>query len=327
MIDTAGHRDICQQLRHLLDAGTLVDEPRKTGERVLRRLSSDIRVVLLGPGTEGKDYLQEVLTARALPRTKVRLVAWGDDVNFQDADICLWVTSWFEHAEAEQWQSAPDRLKDHSFLVPTADTDTAVARFGRARLSALGDIAAEEFYGLFPIVTRVGATDPQRDRIEGLVREVANMVRLGLQADADNAQMFLRLHQGKEVEPPQPAVSPLHPSTRDGPETRDAVTEVYRTALDALRHHTEALAPLVTASEDTDVLRILSICQETSAAVADVFSGSALRDPDFVEIREDMLSAADRILLMSLEGGVAPAVAAVTTLLQIRREMEVQIAC
>jgi len=324
VIDIAGHRDICRQLRHLLDAGTLADEPRKTGERVLNRLSSDIYVVLLGPATEGKDYLQEVLAARALPRTEVRLVPWGDDVNFQDADICLWVTSGFEHAEAEQWQSAPDRLKDHGFLVPTADTDSA---FGQARLTALGDIAAEEFYGLFPIVTGVGATDPQWDRVEGLVREVANMVRLGVQADADTAQMFLRLHQGKEAAPPDPAVPPRPPSARDGPETREVVTGVYRTALDALRHHIAALAPLVTASEDADVQRILSISQETSAAVAGVFSSSPQRDPDFVEIREDMLSAADRILLMSLEGGVAPAVAAVTTLLQIRREMEVQIAC
>lgn len=335
MIDTAEHSDLCGRLRHLLETAPLTKEARKVGERVLNRLSSDIRVVLLGPETFGKDYLQRVLVARALPRTDIRLVASGDHFNFQDADVCLWVTSGFARDEAEQWAPAPDQLKDHSFLVPVADKDSAAARFDAASLSVLGDIAAEEFFGLFPIVIDRTVQDQQPLAVESLLREVANILRLGLQADADNAQMFLKLHQPKGLAQPPRGAAPSRavampmtaPAARGTPETGTEATEVYRKALGALRDRAAAFEPLMSAREDADVLRVLSICEETSAAVADVFQDSPLRDPAFIRIREEMLSAADKIMLMSLEGGVAPAVAAVTTILQIRREMEVQIAC
>jgi hypothetical protein len=80
------------------------------------------------------------------------------------------------------------------------------------------------------------------------------------------------------------------------------------------------------AQTDAEFSKILTICEETSSEIADVFSESRMSNSEFCMIKEEMLSAADKILLMSLEGGLAPAIAATTTILQIQRELEVHIA-
>lgn len=339
MSEKTGKSDLCQHLQYLVGSGMLEDGQQRTGESLLTRLTSDIRVVLLGPEGAGKTYLHEVLTAQALPQTTVRIADLSSGFRFDDAEVCIWCTSGFGPEEAEQWRQAPDRLKDHSFLVAVAAPETAAARHAQAQLNALDDIAMEEFYGLFPIVIGAQVPDVRANAVQDLFSEVANLVQLGLAADADNAQMFLEIHQPENTpERPNIAVIPARtqrplapeppPQPADAGMTKvcNAGTEIYRQAHSTLRDNAARLAPFTSASADAEFSQILEICQETSEEIVDVFSKTRLDNPEFCILKEEMLSAADKILLMSLEGGVAPAIAATTTILQIKRELEVQIA-
>lgn len=329
MIEAIENSDLCRQIQHIVGAGILENGPQKTGERVLRRLISDIRVVLLGPEVAGKSYLHAAFAAQALPQTTVSLADPSQDYQLGGADVCIWCTSEFGHDEQDQWSETPDRLKDHSFLVPMATTETAATQHGQTQLNVLQDIATEEFYGLFPIVIGDQADGAENDAVQKLIREVEKLVQMGVAADAVNAQIFLERHQPKNApfgsintnSPPSP-----QPADVDIKKEQSAVAEVYQRAHDTLRDKASKLAPLVSARSDDEFLQILAICEEASTEIADVFAEGRVGNPEFCMIKEEMLSAADKVLLMSLEGGLAPAIAATTTILQIQRELEVQIA-
>lgn len=341
---------LCATLKQLLAADVLAQAPRQTGERLLRRLSSDIRVVLLGPEAEGKSYLEQRLAALNLPRTALRNVGTETDFDFSQGEVCLWCTAEFGGDELALWQGAPDRLKDHSFLVPMATPETAAEQLSPARLDALGDVAAEEFFGLYPVVLPADPSAPCA-AAEALMREVAQIVQRGDMADLDNVQMFLQMHQEAvgdlppapieevcktpapppEPQAPTPQMTPPAPRPVERTERDDATSEALNQALQQalgkVRDNVVALEPLMTAGDEEELREIMAICERASAEVADVFADSPARAPAFITLRDEMQSAADKVLLMSLEGGVAPAIAAVTTVLQMRREIEVQIAC
>jgi hypothetical protein len=199
-------------------------------------------------------------------------------------------------------------------------------------LNALEDIAAEDFYGLFPIIVEVGAENTQNGATKVLIDEIANLVKMGLAADKTNAQMFLKMHQPQaaqtsadsaQLNVPAPFPQSIaHDATKDG----EASNEVYRMAHETLRSSVTRLAPLIAAQEDAEFSEILEVCVDTSSEIADIFSESRITNTGFCVIKDEILSAADKILFMSLEGGLAPAIAATTAILQIQREFEVQTA-
>ena len=331
MSETIRNTDLCGQLHNLLRAGTLEDEPQKLGERMMNRLMSEIRVVLLGPAVAGKDYLLEVLTVKALPQTSISVADQTSGFHFEDAEVCIWCTSGFGAEEADQWRDAPDRLKDHSFLVPIATFETTAERHGQAQLDVFEGIAAEEFHGLFPIVIGPQDANEEKNAVQKLIREVGNLVQSGLAADSDNAQLFLKMHHSKiperSIQPADQPRAPVPQSVGLGTTNEHSATlDVYRKAYATLRDNATRLAPFTSANAESEYLQILEICEEASSEIADVVSESRLDNPEFGKIKDDIQSAADKILLMSLEGGMVPAITATTIILQIQRELEVQIA-
>lgn len=319
MTDDTKNARLRSELEHIAALGHLSKSAEDTARRLMRRLTTDIHIVLLGPETIGAAYLFDVLKSRALPRTDVQIVRFGAPFQFEQADLCIWCTTEFRAVEALFWDEAPDRLKDHSFLVPISDPAHAPHQFAPAQLDALGAVASEDFYGLFPVVMSQDAQGPQTSTVGALLEEVAQMVQRGLAADSDNARMFIELHRPKNSEIPPPQSAPVPTQTPEA-------LKVYETALEKIRTHTAGLQPFLSAETPDEFSQVLSICEAASSDVAEVFSKSRLPDPDFKMVKDDVLSAADTVLLLSIEGGCAPTTAAVTTLLQLRREMEMRLA-
>lgn len=328
MIDPVERAELCAQLEQMLAHGDLPSSQQAKGERLLERLTSDVSVVLAGPETGAKEYLQAALTEAALPQTSVSSVSWEEVMDFASADVCIWCTATFDAQESTQWQTAPDQLKDHSFLAMFYGPAVAEPQLRLAIHKRLSDVAAEEFYGLFevPFDRRGPSATPKAVTV--LVNEVAQTVRMGLAADTDNAILFIKTHQirsrSKSRPIPQhaPSVAVAPESTVASPADRQAENAVYETALETLRGHLSGLEPLMQAQDDDAFHQILELCQTTSEAVAGVFSECDLSAVGVTAFKDDAQNAADTILLMSLEGGLAPTVSAVTTVLQLRREME-----
>lgn len=321
--------DILAQLQAVLADQALADSARNIGERLLGRLSSAIRIVLFGPEGENKERFFEMLTARPIDDTVISAASLEGDLAFGQADIGIWCTVHFDAAEATSWENAPDRLKDHSFLVPLATPDKAQSQFADARLDALGAIADEEFHSMFPVIFGPQNAAASSGGFDPLIAEITKLVRSGRRADRDNALLFLQSHQpmtsaGSGVQ--AQANEDSFTATSAGPVDPGAPVAVYEEALNHIRERATDLAPPESSEDDAGIARVLSVCQETSETVAEIFSDNRSRDPDFLLLKEDVLGAADKLLLMSVEGGVAPAIAAVTTLLQTRREMEARIA-
>lgn len=312
----------------------LAQGPREAAERLLKRLSSDISVVLAGPEVDAKEYLFDVLAQAALSQTSLRVVPWRDPLDYATADICIWCTVGFELDEATQWQAAPDRLKDHSFLVAFSETTPFDAKLDQGDLDRLGGIAAEEFYALSHVAFGNRATTSQPDTVKALVQEVAKKVRMGAAADADNAQLFIQTYQVKDSPPAEvkSAQEPLaDPALMQTPSptaaTSTAATSVFESALGMMNTHIADLEPLLNAQEEADFQKILAICEATMSATVEVLEQGNLTDPELALITEDTLSASDTILLMSTEGGTAPVLSAVHMVLQLRREVALQVAC
>lgn len=325
MTDETERPRLRSELEQILAQGHLSKGAQDTARRLIRRLVSDIHIVLLGPDAVGAMYLHDVLQARALPRTDVRIVRFGSPFQFEQADMCIWCTTAFREGEALFWEEAPDRLKDHSFLVPISDPAHAPQQFAPAQLDALGAVASEDFYGLFPVVMSPDARGPQTATVDALLEEVAQMVRRGLAADSDNARMFVEIHRPKDMVPTP--LETLPPERAPVATTPPEVLMVYQSALEKMHQHIKGLAPFASARTPAEFSQVLSICEAASSDMAEVFSATRLPDPEFKLVKEDVLSAADTVLLLSIEGGCAPTTAAVTTLLQLRREMEMRIAC
>lgn len=336
MIDSAEKADICAQLDRLLAAGDLSSVHQKTGTRLRARLTSQVSVVLAGPEIAAKEYLYDILSEAALPQTGLTVLPWGDPLDHVRTDVCIWCTASFDVKEAAQWDTAPDRLKDHSFLAMFAGTSPAATELHAAFVARLQDIAAEEFYHLIEIAFGNRASSKPPKAVSELVSELSQMVHMGLAADMDNAHLFLKTHKMKPLgnpavisavttSAPEPTAPAVMPRSSNPPEQSEV--EVYEKALQTMQDHLVSLKPLMRARQDPEFNQILELCKTTSEAVADVMHETNLQVPRFAALRDETMSAADTILLMSLEGGIAPAVSAVTTVLQLRREMEGALAC
>ena len=327
--------DLLMQLQNMLAGGGLTQDTVTKGERLLQRLSSAVRVVLMGPEGAGKAELYRALMATPLEDTVISVSPGADEIPFGQADICVWCTSDFGTSEAMQWQNAPDRLKDHSFLVPIAGLTPALPGFTTEQLDVLGDVAAEEFHSMFPVTLGPQNKD---STLQALTTEIARLVKSGRVADRDNVAFFLTTHrpdpkapsaltaQDPEADSPVQMVDVAMPSDLGAQVDDGASGEIYHRAFNYICDHAADLPTVVPTEDAAEISLVLSICQETSEAVAEMFSDSQATDPDFLLVKEDVLCAADKLLLMSMESGVAPAIAAVTTLLQTRREMQARIA-
>jgi len=308
------------ELTALVQAGVLPDRAQDLGTRLLHRMTSPIRLALFGPSAADRAEVGGQL--QGLSADEITL-ANTPEQGFAQVDIALWVTRHFGPDELAIWSTAPDILKDHSYLVCLGPLN-----------DHLFDCAVEEFLELVPLDLAQGAKAGA-----ALAQLLAERVRQGRQADQDNATLFVETHKAlvsgglppavaapRQPDPPDvPTQSPDADLTKNVSGTAPEST-LYHAVADQIRAHALDIAQLPLSEAAEDCVAVLELCSAAAEGLSDVVTEDPTDAPQDLCFKEDILTAVDSLVLMSLEQGVGPAVDAVTTLLQIKRSAEAQIA-
>ena len=319
------------QAGHVLDPAALRHAVQVTLEAplpVLRRLS-----------------LLEVVTDASIESQRTAL-EWAA----ARADILIWCSQEFADAEQLLWRRVPDALKDHGFLVLTKADELHRAGLLSQRIAALDEIVAEEFYSLHPVATlqalsALGRADGSGDAAltasggRGLIGAVVKHVDQGRRADIDNAMLFLRRHAALAPGAAEPAPAPAAgseaasaagPAAAASAASAAAPTPPESDALHAeaarfLRGRAADLCLRLDAGETGNFGTLLNFCAETVDTLADMFLES---EPGVTisPLHEEIMEAADMMLLLRLEEGAGPAEDAATLMLQLKREIDVALA-
>ena len=316
------HGTALAALHALLQPGGLSTDARDVVEGRLSAMTSKTRLLIAGPESAGRDALANAICARAIPEVELFVADTPAAFDPSNADICIWCTATFSASELQVWQKVPDRLKSLSFLVPTADTATFSERLNDAQLSYFQSIAVSEFYGLFPIVLGAPPGTQNAELSSTLLREIVGMVSSQRAAAYVDAQRFLASHRDEAAE--RDAAPNLVADTNQNADDQ-ATQDAAQQALSVLAGYAKDLAPEMAEDDPEALTQILTICSAAAEALAEVMQthlGGAGVSSEFVLLSEDARTAADNILLLSVEGGLSQTICAVTTLLQLRRELE-----
>jgi hypothetical protein len=273
------------------------------------------------------------------PDDQAAAIGWAT----RRADILLWCSQGFSAAEQKLWALVPDALKDRSFFVLNKADNLSAEGVLSDRITALQNIVADEFHSLFPVATlqALAAVDPKGSPDEtllnasggkALTKAIARQVDLGRRADIDSVLMFLNRFDAAPAKNPTPKnvsrpVIPQPPVKTETPPTDIPETvathetpgphDLDTAALIYLNDRTAGMA------QNFDPTDILDQCCETANHLVDMYA-----DADSAEstLQDDLLDAAEVLVLMQLEEGEGPAADAVTLLLQLKRGLEGQIA-
>jgi hypothetical protein len=317
------HGEVLETLRDLLQSGALPAGAQDAGGRVLAEIAAKTPILIAGPESAGRDALANALCAQAIPETELFVADTPAAFDPASADVCIWCTAAFSASEAQVWKMVPNRLKQMSFLVPVANQMTVPERLNEAQLSYLQAIATEEFYGLFPIVLGAQPGMHYAEFSTTLLGEIATVVSWQRTAATDKACAFVDTYCGNPTPPKSDDVDVA--ATSQLPQNA-VIRNAAQHALSVLAGYAGDLAPEMAGDDPETLVRILTTCSTAADKLAETMhphlnAGGASRE--LALLSEDARTAADNILLLSIEGGLEPAIFAVTTLLQLRRELEV----
>jgi hypothetical protein len=206
--------------------------------------------------------------------------------------------------------------------VPVADPVTLSQRLHDAQLAFLEGVAAEEFYGLFPIVVTAQADACQADASAALLQELTVMVSWEHAAQVDNALAFVDIYSGAATQPVAALIESAAPVASP---TTKPLQQSVRAGLAVISAYAHDLAPDLAIEDPAAWTRILAACTAAAEDLAEALQSPpvGMTCPELAPLCEEARAAADNILLLSMEGGLAPTITAVTTLLQMRRALEV----
>ncbi|MGB8622997.1 MAG: hypothetical protein WCD16_09275 [Paracoccaceae bacterium] len=286
--------------------------------------------------------LQEVVTDASIESQRTA-INWA----CARADILIWCTQDFSEAERILWKKVPDRLKDHAFLVLTKADELHRSGQLTERLADLEDVTDEEFISLQAVATLQGLAAMECDGApdeaalaasggRALIGAILKHVERGRRADIDSALLFLRQHGARAAGKPETAqdlapvtdesgLPPAATAAADAPEpARPAARSsgVHAEAVALLRARAEDLSQQLDSCEGGKFGDFLGRCAGTIDEVADMFMRQEAEEDDFTPLHEEVLEAADMMLLLRLEDGEKPAEDAVTLMLQLRRDIE-----
>lgn len=258
-------------------------------------------------------------------------------------DIALWCAATFDAADQELWDGVPDQIKDHAYLVLT-DVDAAHTK------QLKGEYAGE-FHGVFTLDFK---TPGAQSGILELTEQLLDHAKLGRQADADSALLFLRaqeslLDEGKRkssrsVSRPisRPLTKPLPKATaeaakaaadaaearKDRPITRptpksDEAFELFSTGLRYIRKRSSALLQTVRADGEACAPGIAAHCGETLIQLSEMLAThDEASEPSVSLLSDTVMEAEGLVILLENEKGEKPAMDALAILLQVRRDIE-----
>ena len=281
----------------------------------------------------------------------------GVDWAVRRTDIALWCTQNFGPMEQDVWRGVPDSMKDHAFLVLTKADKLAAKKTLSGRIAELQSIVAEEFHSMYALATlqALGAYGPdgldaakfKASGGETLTQEVLRHAERGRVADLDSAHMFLARYQGgaaparpksrkpetaPEAAPApaaetaaKPAAEEAAPFTTTKPPKVENVT-LFADAIRFLKRRGDNLADTLSGLEPGNTKGMIDQCVDAVDHLTDLFSQDDTGCEATDAFIDELAEATDVMVLMQVEDGDAPAADAVTLLLQLRHDMEGQLA-
>lgn len=256
------------------------------------------------------------------------------------AEILIWCTQEFSETERLLWNLVPNALKDHAFMALTKADELQRAGVLSPRLDLLNATLVEEFCGIFPVATLHALSAFGNNRIADEAAFVASggralraallkHVEQGRRADVDNALLFLRRFEAARVGEMKAGASAVEPPAHRDPGAASAGSgerqKLLERALCHLRARSIQLAELVPEAGADKYATFLSACVETADGLAKLLAEHDSATAS-TSLPDSVAEASEVMLLLQLEKGMGPAADAATLLLQMRRELEDELA-
>ncbi len=266
------------------------------------------------------------VAADAAPHQQRAAISWA----MSRTDIALWVSPKFTESELRIWETVPDQMMDHAYLVLTGSADGPDRVALQDRALAMAKHFKTEFLDVLPIgfETDHGKQVLATEGVQALVDRIRRHSDAGRRADADGALFFLKSVDPSHVRAAAPAPAAPEPAAPVAePEEPDEIMELYARAFTYLRDRGGALLSDIRAEDAPDPAHVLAHCGETLSALSEMLTDADQEPTTGLTALANTLSEAEELLiLLELEPGTAPAVDAASLLLQLRRDFESRLA-
>ncbi|MGC1488403.1 MAG: hypothetical protein WA784_11520 [Albidovulum sp.] len=300
----------------------------------------------------GKISLMEVV-ANGSPAELARALAWASN----KTDVALWCSQSFGQTEQQLWDAAPDKMKDHAFLLLTkADVLSASGSLNNT-LSDVRDQSADQFKEILAIATldaiaargADGRIDKEKMTASGgraLIAAILHEVELGRQAAKDQAELLLNRYPPAEAasaaapaqqadQPAQTDASPQDPVPQD-PVPQDSAEPVtlhpatraaYEDAVERLSQTGQRFAEDLANTGTVDATRLMDETVSSVQWLCDYLSENGeAGDPALIQMRNTAFDAADLMQLMQMENETTAVTESLSVVIQLKREMEAGLA-
>lgn len=305
----------------------------------------------------GKISLLKVV-ADGGPAELTRALAWASS----RTDVTLWCSQSFGGTEQQIWDTAPDEMKDHAFLLLTKADLLAADGTLNPTLAEIREQSADQFKDILPIATRDaiaargpdGAVDKDRMTASGgraLIAAILHEVDLGRQAARDQAELLLHRYLSAPTAPAEPLnnVAPLRqpepatpietlepPAAAPTPAATVANNVIalhpqtrvaYENAIDRLSRTGQRFAEDFARAGSLDTGELMAETMNCVQWLCDYLSeGSQTDDPALVRMRDTAFDAADLMQLMQMESETDAVLESLCVVIQLKREMEAGLA-
>ncbi|MGB7271103.1 MAG: hypothetical protein WBC90_16450 [Albidovulum sp.] len=295
----------------------------------------------------GKISLMEVV-ANGSPAELARALAWASN----KTDVALWCSQSFGQTEQQLWDAAPDKMKDHAFLLLTkADVLSASGSLNNT-LSDVRDQSADQFKEILAIATldaiaargADGRIDKEKMTASGgraLIAAILHEVELGRQAAKDQAELLLNRYPPAEAasaaapaqqadQPAQTDASPQDPVPQDSAEPvtlHPATRAAYEDAVERLSQTGQRFAEDLANTGTVDATRLMDETVSSVQWLCDYLSENGeAGDPALIQMRNTAFDAADLMQLMQMENETTAVTESLSVVIQLKREMEAGLA-
>lgn len=287
--------------RAMLADGSVLEQDGLPDAAILAQAPVFLNIRSPAPDLAGRSLLMVASEAQADD------IAAALDWAAPRVDICLWCTRTWSTFEADLWQAAPDRLRNHALLIGTGPDRASTAQAAKAGFDAVFHVPQEDGEAALALARL-------SDHLTGIIDEAATQdilaARLLLQRyDCDIADQA-----------PAPSAEIIaHPATarHASPEARAELARLFqllRSEADALRQDPAEASDLLARSE-----ALLATLSERAEDLDHL-------EEAWPELPDLFTEARDLALLLRMEGGESQCVDAARLLLQVRQEMEVMLA-
>ncbi|MEM1064291.1 MAG: hypothetical protein AAGJ74_02215 [Pseudomonadota bacterium] len=265
------------------------------------------------------------VAADAAPHQQRAAISWA----MSRTDIALWVSPKFTESELRIWETVPDQMMDHAYLVLTGSADGPDRVALQDRALAMAKHFKSEFLDVLPIGfdTDHGKQVLSNEGIEALIDRILRHSDAGRRADADGALFFLKSVDPTHVRTAAPAPASAPAAAVSEPAEPDEIVTLYARAFTYLRDRGGALLTDVRAGDAPDAALVLAHCGETLTTLSDMLADADHEPtPGLTALANTLSEAEELLILLELEPGTAPAVDAASLLLQLRRDFEARLA-